>query len=79
MQSAEISFFIRAVAGCRLLDHKRNEDIAEELGLTGRAHYKVLSNILLSHWKEYFKCESKMEDRTKYFDRCVGACTEPIP
>jgi len=27
--------FVRAVVGCRMTDHKRNENTREELGITG--------------------------------------------
>jgi hypothetical protein len=47
MQAIEISFFIRVVAGCRLLDHKRNENIAEELGISGKGHYKELPKYIV--------------------------------
>jgi hypothetical protein len=38
MQTTEISLFFKVVASCKLFYHKNNEDITEELGITGTAH-----------------------------------------
>jgi hypothetical protein len=57
MESAQLRF-LRAVAGYRMMDHKRDEDMKEELKITDISRYSRLN-------KNYIKMIRRFKNKTR--------------